>query len=513
MAGPKNRVAAALLALTLVVAGCNAGDDTNSSGTDTTAGVTLIDGLPPETVMIPPIEPIRGAAPVVPAAGPAALEVTDLPWEPSAVVEPPRRGEYELTACSFLGPGIYAFDFLAAGDVTYPYDVTLTAIRSEGDVGRGSSATVVIPGPGAHRFVESTPDYAAANWDSWLSGVTRGDDGGAVAEHTPYGDGCGLGFGSSRDRASGAEMTTSLVSLEATAPAGTVERIAQQAFGAGPQAGLAPLANVYGEAIAFYTDTWFVPDDPSPLLNVDEDRRQNGCLAVTFEYVGYTITQELGCPSVTSAAIFQSGRLWVAHASDGAWVVRVFAEDQETAQSVAASLQPHWLMGTQPDSGLSREGPSSPELTASTSMNAYACDTMPRELSNAILTEPLAMACADSHRGTTTVALMVPNRSVVRAPGGRQPVDYRCTTSIVDGSSSFDCSMDEAELYFPTGQGAVLVKPDIVEVIATLRNGYTVTSVPVDGLALVAWPEQAGRLLEIVARRGDRYEVIYPNGR
>ena len=292
----------------IALAACNPTTDIDSPTSSTLDPVVIPDHLPAGTIAVAPAAPVVGSLRTVLAEG-----VPNLPIRPATDIDPPAGAEFVLDSCEFIGPSTYVYGFTAGGDVAYPYVTTLGASRGSGDQFWGFSADVEIPGPGRHRIVESQVDLADDDWDVWLEkNPVVGNRVGR--EHHSRGATCMLGAPGPR---ASVPLEDRPQSLELTAPLGSVDRIGQMAFTGGSDALLAPAASAYGDPLKWYSESWFIPSEPEPLLSIRQDLSDSGCLEMTFVYETYFIVQQLGCRAVEAEAVYQAGRLWVAHASDG----------------------------------------------------------------------------------------------------------------------------------------------------------------------------------------------------
>jgi hypothetical protein len=289
---------------------------------------------------LPLIEEVGGTAPVR-LANPPAPVVYLIP-DPTfdVTIEPPAGLQVEFESCSTVGPGVLAYEVVLDGDVAYPFTVTVVLGLFAGDQGTGLWGTVEFTDPGRQLIVGAVADYAAVVED-------RRDlnaDGAAVDRDSRWnrsGYRCELEIGSTRtqDRH---DLELVFGALEITAPAGTVEALAQQAFAGGLNDPLRPLAVAYGDAVQFYAERWFVPEAPSRLQRIVERLDAQRCLETEFIYDGYTVTQRRGCPTVEREAVYRAGDRWFATGTDGVWLLQVEAPDAATAEAVLGSLRPVW---------------------------------------------------------------------------------------------------------------------------------------------------------------------------
>ncbi len=153
-----------------------------------------------------------------------------------------------------------------------------------------------------------------------------------------------------------------------------------------------------------------------------------------------------------------------------------------------------------------------PSEPAVREMRQFECKRLPRDLATYSDAAPLATACVELARRTVTLAAFVPNREVVMPLEGREPVDHLCTVTMESGGAAFRCSNNEAEMAAPELMGAaatVLVPVETDEVVATLMSGQTITVEPLNGLAHLRWKAPLGDLLEMSARTGDEFDVLY----
>lgn len=333
-----------ILAAALIV---SCGDGGSESAPSSTVGTSVTTSTAASSTTVasngsslPRIEEIVGTAPVRIAnpAVPVAYLVPDTTFDD--VVEPPDGLEVEFVSCSTVGPGVLSYEVVLGGDVAYPFTATVVLGLSAGDQGTGLWGTVEFTEPGRQLIVGAVPDYAAGVED-------RRDleaDGSAATRESRWGrmgQQCDLEIGSDQvDGRHGLEMVFG--ALEVTAPGGTVEALAQQVFGMGPNAPMLPVAVAYGDAVWFYSERWFIPADPAGLERIVERLDAQRCLETEFIYDGYTVTQRRGCPSVERDAVYQAGDRWFASGTDGVWVVQVEAPDAATAEAVLRSLRPLW---------------------------------------------------------------------------------------------------------------------------------------------------------------------------
>ncbi len=130
--------------------------------------------------------------------------------------------------------------------------------------------------------------------------------------------------------------------LEVTAPAGTIESLAQKMSPEGEDAALYPLLVGYGGAIHFYSERWFLPAEPGELVRAAERLHASGCLEFEMTFGGHTVVQRRNCPLPAQGGVFAVGSTWLATATDGEWIVQVGADSADKATEIAESLRPYW---------------------------------------------------------------------------------------------------------------------------------------------------------------------------
>ncbi len=290
--------------------------------------------------LLPLIGEVIGEAPVRLASPAAPTVYLTSDHSGGSEIEAPAGLVVELTSCALVGPGVLAFETVLSGDgVTYPFAATVETSIISGDVGSGLWGVGRFEAPGRQLIVASVPAFAEGLERDW--GEPDGTNVGRELRWGRRGQRCALTVGSLE-----AEETHDLEqvfgALEITAPDGTVEALAQQAFGKGTSAALFPLAVAYGDATDFYADRWFLPTEPEVLERISEDLSRDLCLEVEFRYESYTITQRKGCPSIEREPVYQAGTTWFATGSDGVWLVEVASEDRAVVEEVMGSLRPAW---------------------------------------------------------------------------------------------------------------------------------------------------------------------------
>ncbi len=346
-----------LAGFVLLAAGCGSGDEpaettvppssttsTTVSANSTTTTASVSDHL----IQLPAADAVAGDAPV--RLADAELAVTYLRY---VAVEdglegssPPESLTVELHGCSLIGPGVVVYDLALGGDADYPVETVVFAYVSAGDVGTGTGGHAVFNQPGRQLLVSSLPDQIVPFEAVGQLGFRNDRYGNRVERGVEFGgDGmsCNVEMGPNFGlRSNYVDMVTQPAALQPTAPLGTVESLAQAIYADGDDADLLPIAVAYGEALRFYSELWFVPDQPGHLDRIEERLEDDGCLELEFVYADYTITQSLHCPLVDAAPIREVGSQWFAIATDGRWVVTVAGDDETLVTETAMSLKPYW---------------------------------------------------------------------------------------------------------------------------------------------------------------------------
>ena len=342
-------VGAALLASCATNAGTAATIVTTTTRVTSTAAPAATE--PATTSSVADDLPSLPAAPPATGEAPVRLAEEELPvnyleydaWhsypqEP----QPPDRFGFDLNGCSLAGPGVVVYDLTLPDTVDYPLVTFVAPSVLAGDMADGVLGLVTFEQSGRQLLVASLPDQVRP-YELAGEQEIRNDRGGNEVDRqvdwAESGMECQLEFGDGAAfHSQYLELADAPQALAATAPEGTIERLAQVAFEKGPDAALLPLAIAYGEAIRFYSDVWFIPEHPDRLLSIHESLDDGGCLELESRYDSYTIIQSRDCPSPAQSAVWQAGTDWFAAASDGTWVVTVSGADESLVVDTLSSL-------------------------------------------------------------------------------------------------------------------------------------------------------------------------------
>ena len=278
----------------LLAAACS-GTDSESSTTSTAPSVaTVPQGMPvvvadgaedivAESVVIPRIDPILGEAPLRladhdPGVVGAVVYPATIPWDEP---EPPSGFDFEIDSCTRPAPGVLVIDGVVVADdsVTFPATVGVYGTVSSGEVGTVIGAEVTFDGPGPFSLVFSAVESRAAMADAGRTDFDFVDRGSVARSPMARQSGqCSLETGSRELVTDEIPLVAKPGTLEVTAPAGTIESLAQEMSPEGEDAALYPLLVGYGEAVHFYSERWFLPAEPGVLRIVRERLGSDGCL-------------------------------------------------------------------------------------------------------------------------------------------------------------------------------------------------------------------------------------------
>jgi len=353
------RLAAALAVLVLAAAACSGADSEPSSTTPATGSSAVPAAMPivvaagaedivAESVVIPRIDPILGEAPLRladhdPGVVGAVVYPATIPWDEP---EPPSGLDFEIDSCERPAPGVLMIDGVVIADdsVTFPATVGVYGSVASDEFGTMIGADVTFDGPGSFSLVLTAVDSRAAMAAAGRTDFDFADRGTVVRAPIALRDGgqCSLETGSRERVTDEIPLVVNPGTLEVTAPAGTIESLAQEMSPEGDDAALYPLLVGYGEAVHFHSERWFLPAEPGELFRAAEWLYPGGCLELEMMYEGYTVVQRRNCALPARGGVFGAGSTWFAIATDGEWIVQVGAESEEEATEIAESLRPYW---------------------------------------------------------------------------------------------------------------------------------------------------------------------------
>ena len=141
-----------------------------------------------------------------------------------------------------------------------------------------------------------------------------------------------------------------------------------------------------------------------------------------------------------------------------------------------------------------------PEAAAERSIDMVPCTTVPAMIDEFTDTEPLAVACAATPKGTLTVAHIVPNQMMAEPPDGLD-----CLVDVLGQGAGGSCWPD-GEPPEPIVSGyddlwtlSALGPEGTTRVVAVTDRGTEITTEPLDGLAVIWWRPAEGDIDGVVA--------------
>jgi len=337
-----------VLAAVVVLAGCSAvgeGSATLAAAFDEATATTDSVGRQVLDGELSRIDPIEGEAPVRlaghhPGVVSNVAYPETIPWDEP---EPPSGFGIEIESCWRPAPGVVAVGGMVEddGSVAFPVTIGVYAVVTSGEVGTPVGADVTFDGPGPFSLVLSAVGQRAAMAAAGRTDFEFVDRG--VATRIPRNWNSGECSLEARPlRTNEVPLAIDPAELEASAPNGTIEALAQSISPRGEESSLYPLLVAYGEAIHFMSERWFLPEQPvDHLLSINENLDADRCLELELTFETYTVTQRRNCQAQSNGGI-QPTPMRAAFATDGEWVVEVRADSREKAQEIMSSLQPYW---------------------------------------------------------------------------------------------------------------------------------------------------------------------------